>query len=159
MPINSPKFIYFSLLAALLLELLPWSGIGILLHPDFVLLTLLYWLLRAPNVCNIGTAWLAGLAMDLAMGGLFGQHALAYALTAFFVVSYQRRLTLFNAWQQAGYIFVLLLLTQITLVILKLFASGQLPGWEYFLASVSGLLLWQLFVFTRLGTDVNPRNN
>lgn len=146
-------YIYASLLAALVLQLLPWAGFGLMLRPDFVLLVILYWLLRAPHLCNIGTAWFAGLVIDLASGGLFGQHALAYAFSAFLAVSYQRRLALFNVWQQAAYVFVLLLLTQLTLLILKLFGGAEIPDWKYLLPSVSGILLWQLFIFSRIGND------
>jgi rod shape-determining protein MreD len=150
-------YIYGSLLLALVLQMLPWAGTGLMLRPDFVLLVLLYWLLRTPHLCNIGTAWMAGLVVDLAYGGLFGQHALAYIASAFFAVSYQRRLALFNVWQQAAYVFALLLLAQIVLLLLKLFAGAGLPGWKYFLPSVSGILLWQLFIFTRLGSDAPTR--
>lgn len=155
----SLKAVYFSILLALLCQLLPWAGFGLTLRPDFVLLVVLYWLLRAPNICNIGTAWMAGLLVDLASGGLFGQNALAYALTAYFAVSYQRRLALFNIWQQASYVFALLLLTQITLLILKMFAGGEIPGWGYFLPSISGILLWQLVIFSRIGIDAPPHKN
>lgn len=149
--------VYLSLLVALVLQMLPWSGFGLMLRPDFVLLTLLYWLLRAPQLCNIGTAWFAGLAIDLATGGLFGQNGLAYALTAYFAVSYQRRLALFSPWQQAGYVFILLLIAQLTLMILKLFAGNEGPGWHYFLPSVIGILLWQLFIFSPLGANSHHR--
>lgn len=142
--------IYFSLMVAFMLYLLPWAGFGLMLRPDFVLLVLLYWLLRAPHLCNVGTAWMLGMLVDLASGSLFGQNALAYALTAFVALTYQRRLVLFNEWQQAGYVMLLLLLTQLSLLILKLFAGADLPGWSYFLPSVSGVLLWQLVVYSRV---------
>lgn len=156
---TSLKPIYFSLLLALLCQLLPWAGFGLTLRPDFVLLVVLYWLLRAPNICNIGTAWIAGLVVDLASGGLFGQNALAYAFTAYFALSYQRRLALFTIWQQASYVFALLLLTQITLLILKMFAGSEIPGWGHFLPSISGILLWQLVIFSRIGVDAPPHKN
>jgi len=141
--------IYLSLLAAFTAYLLPWSGFGLVLRPDFVLLVLIYWMLRTPQLCNVGTAWTMGLLVDLASGGLFGQNALAYTISAFVALSYQRRLVLYNEWQQAGYVLLLLLLTQITLLILKLFAGSGLPGWGYFLPSLSGVLLWQL-LFSRI---------
>jgi rod shape-determining protein MreD len=144
------KEIYFTLLVALMLYLLPWAGFGLLLRPDFVMLVLLYWMLRAPHLCNVGTAWTMGLLVDLASGSLFGQCALAYAVTAFVALSYQRRLVLFNDWQQAGYILILLILTQVTLLILKLFGGAGLPGWSYFLPSISGVLLWQVVVYSRV---------
>lgn len=155
----SLKSVYFSLLLALFCMLLPWAGYGLMLRPDFMLLVILYWALRAPRICNIGTAWCAGLIVDLASGGLFGQNALAYALTVFVAVSYQRRLALFNPWQQAGYVFVLLLFAQIILLILKLFAGEESLGWSYFLPSISGIVLWQLVVFSSLGNDSQPHKN
>jgi rod shape-determining protein MreD len=142
--------IYLSLFAGMLLYLMPWAGFGLMLRPDFVLLVLLYWLIRAPHLCNIGTAWLMGMLVDLAGGDLFGQHALAYVVAAFVAVSYQRRVTLFNRWQQAGYVFMLLIVEQTVLLILKLFGGGELPGWSYFLPSVSGILLWQLVIYSKI---------
>lgn len=113
-----------------------------MLRPEFLLLTVLYWTLRAPHLCNIGTAWFAGILMDLISGGLFGQFALAYTLTSYIAVTYQRRLALFDIWQQAGYVFLLLLLAQLTTLIMKVFAGGELFGWQYFLPSITGILLW-----------------
>ncbi|MPS47639.1 rod shape-determining protein MreD [Methylobacillus sp.] len=153
MSATSLKPVYLSLLVALLMQILPWSGSLLTIRPEFLLLTVLYWTLRAPHLCNIGTAWFAGLMMDLVSGGLFGQFALAYSAASFFAVSYQRRLALFNIWQQAGYVFLLLLLSQVITLVLKLFSGGELPGWQYFLPSVSGILLWQFVTFSRLRID------
>lgn len=139
-----------SLAVAFLLYLLPWAGFGLMLRPDFVLLVLIYWLLRTPHLCNIGTAWLMGMLVDLASGDLFGQHALAYVVVAYFALYYQKRATLFNHWQQAGYVFMLLLVSQVTLLVLKLFGGADLPGWGYFLPSVTGVLLWHLVIYSRI---------
>jgi len=159
MPVIKIHSIYLSLLFALVLQILPWSGLGLMLRPDFVLLTLIYWLLRAPQLCNIGTAWFVGILIDIATGGLFGQNALAFAFSAFFAVIYQRRLALFNIWQQAAYVFALLVLTQATLLVLKLFAGGESPGWVFFLPCISGILLWQTVIFSRIGIDGQSGKN
>lgn len=142
MATTNSKPVYLTLLLALLFQLLPWSGTSLMLRPEFLLLTVLYWTLRAPHLCNIGTAWFAGILMDLISGGLFGQFALAYTLTSYIAVTYQRRLALFDIWQQAGYVFLLLLLAQLTTLIMKVFAGGELFGWQYFLPSITGILLW-----------------
>lgn len=157
MPIISLRAIFLSLLVALVFQLLPWAGFGLMLRPDFILLVVIYWLFRAPHVVNIGVAWFAGVVMDLITGGLFGQFALAYAVVGFFAVSYQRRLILFNSWQQAAYVFVLLLLAQFIVLILKLLAGGEVPGWSYFLPSISGVLLWQLVVISGVGAGSGHR--
>ena len=138
--------IYITLLMALLCQLFPWVGQGIIFRPDFMLVVTLYWLLRAPNLCNVGTAWLAGLLVDLATGSLLGQHALSFCFTAYVALSYQRRLVLFNKGQLVVYVFILLLIERIVILLLKLFASNENPGWVYFLPIFTGLLLWQLMI-------------
>lgn len=154
------KSIYLSIMLAFLCLLLPWSGIALIIRPDFMLLVIIYWLIRAPNLCNVGTAWFVGLFADLASGGVFGQYAMAYAVTAFFAVSYQRRLVLFNGTQQLFYVFLLLLISQVVLLILKTFTGAQLIAWAYFLPSLTGVLLW--FIATtllRLNIDARTRGN
>lgn len=138
--------VYITLLIALLCQLFPWVGQGIIFRPDFMLVVMLYWLLRAPNLCNIGTAWLAGLLVDLATGSLLGQHALSFILVAFMALSFQRRLVLFNALQLAGYVFGLIFIERVLILILKLFEGNDNPGLHYFWPVLSGLVLWQLMV-------------
>ena len=132
--------VYLSLLVAFVLQLMPWSG---WLRPEFVLLVLLYWLLRAPHLCNIGTAWLVGLLLDTVTGVLFGQHALAFTLTAFLALYYQRRLILFTNLQQTGYIFLLLLFNQLVMSFLQAY-SGQYYLPDFLISSVITLLIWHL---------------
>jgi len=151
------RTIYLTLLAAFICYLLPWSGAVLVARPDFMLLALLYWILRAPQFTNIGTAWFAGVMIDLASGSLFGQNALAYAVTAFFAVTYQRRLVLFNIWQQSAYVFILLILNQATLAVLKLFAGGESPGWSYFIPCVSGIILWQFVIFSSISIETHAK--
>ncbi len=139
--------VYISLLIALLCQLFPWVGQGIILRPDFMLVVTLYWLLRAPHLCNVGTAWFAGLLVDLATGSLLGQHALSFCFTAYVALSYQRRLVLFNKGQLLAYVLILLLIERVLILLLKLFTGNENPGLAYLLPIISGLLLWQLTIF------------
>ncbi len=154
-PVNR-WIIYLTMLVALVCHLFPWEGRGIILRPVFMFVVLLYWLLRSPHLCNIGTAWFVGLLVDLATGSLLGQHALSFTLAAFVGVSYQRRLVLFNAWQLTGYVLLLLLLERVLLLLLKLFAGNENPGWHYFWPVATGLLLWQFLIFV-FGTITRPK--
>lgn len=151
------KYIYLSLLLAFICLLLPWSGLALTIRPDFLLLVTIFWLIRAPNMCNVGTAWFAGLLMDLATGGIFGQFALAYTVTAFFAVMYQRRLVLYSGTQQLVYVIILLLISQITLLILKTFGGAHFIGWAYFAPSITGVLLWRIAVAFGLNTGGRAR--
>lgn len=140
------RIIYISLVIALILQMFPWPTWALFIRPDFVLLALLFWILRAPQYCNIGVAWFAGLLIDLASGSYFGQNALAYAITAFFAVVYQRRLILFTDLQQTSYVFLLLVINQFTLFLLKLFAGAQMPSYYYFFSCISSILLWHYVI-------------
>lgn len=151
------KSLYISLILAFICLLLPWSGILLQARPDFLLLVIIFWLIRAPNLCNIGTAWFVGLFVDLATGGTFGQYALAYTVTAFFAVIYQRRLVLFNGTQQLFYVFLLLIIAQIILLILKTFAGALSLGWAYFIPSITGVLLWKIAMIFGLNTGGRSR--
>lgn len=149
--------VYVTLLIALLCQLFPWVGQGIILRPDFMLIVMLYWLLRAPHLCNIGTAWVAGLLVDLATGSLLGQHALSFTLVAFIGLSYQRRLVLFNPLQLLGYVLGLLLFERVLMLLLKLFEGNDNPGLHYFWPVVSGLFLWQLMILL-FGAITRPKS-
>jgi rod shape-determining protein MreD len=150
--------VYFTLLIALICQLFPWVGQGVIFRPDFMLVIILYWLLRAPNLCNIGTAWFAGLLVDLATGSLLGHHALSFALTAYIALIYQRRLVLFNVVQLAGIIFGLLFFERFVVLLLKLFEGNNYPGLQYFWPVLTGLILWQLMIMV-FGTITRPKSN
>ena len=138
--------VYLTLLIALLCQLFPWVGQGTIFRPAFMLVVLLYWILRAPNLCNVGTAWVAGLLVDLATSSLLGQHALSFTITAYIALTYQRRLALFNGWQLAGYVLILLIVERIVLLLLKIFAGNDNPGLHYFWPILAGLILWQCMI-------------
>lgn len=151
-PTNSPEllkpastqFMAFSVFAALLFDLLPWHGIALMLRPDLLALTLLFWAIREPRRLGIGTAWLMGLMIDVADGVLFGQNALAYSLTVFLAIVLHRRILMFNPWQQTFYAFLLLFLLQGMTSLIRLAAGAPFNGLGYFAASVSGALMWPL---------------
>lgn len=151
--------VYLSLFFAFMLVLFPWSGVALALRPDWMLLVIIFWLLRAPNLCSVGTAWVVGLLMDLATGGIFGQYALAYTITIFFAVMYQHRLVLFNNVQQLVYVFTLLLMSQLIVLILKTFAGREWLGWSYFLPSIVGITIWQAAILLGVNTGRHTRGS
>lgn len=137
-------FVYGSLFFALMCQLFPWTGQGIILRPDFMLVVLIYWLFRAPHLCNMATAWVVGLIVDLSTGSLLGQHALAFTFTAFIALSFQRRLVLFSLAQITLFVLALLFFTRTVVLVLKLFAGNESQSLHYFWPVVSGILLWHL---------------
>lgn len=155
-PVNITT-VLLTLLVALTFQLYPWSGQGVILRPDFLLVVTLYWVIRAPYLINVGLAWFAGLIVDLSTGSLLGQHALAFGFAAFLALLYQRRLVLFNRWQLTVYIFALLVAERAIVLMLKLFADYDNPGLSYFWPVVTSLILWQLMVLM-FGAPTRPRH-
>ena len=143
----SGKFLVFSIVLALLLNLIPWGGAARLLHPDFVALAILYWVIQQPLRVGMGTGLFMGLLMDIANGALFGQHALAYSIAANVALKFHRRILMFTPVFQALYVFGLLLTLQTVMLLTRLFAGAASPGSGYFLASASGALLWPVLSF------------
>jgi rod shape-determining protein MreD len=137
----SNTFIVLSLLAALLLNWLPWHGFLLALHPDFVALVLLYWCTHKPFRVGIGIAWMMGIFADVADASLFGQHALAYTVLAFGGVVLHRRMQMFDLRQQTLQIFPVLLLTYVVYALVHWQLHGYV-AWTYFLGSVVSALLW-----------------
>lgn len=161
----SALYVMFTLFLALILNLLPGTSGNIYWRPDFVLLLVLYWSIYLPRMSMMGLAWAMGLFMDLAHGVLLGQHAFAYTLAAYVAARYHRRILFFPSWQQALYIFVLLLGVQTVILTLRLITFGVFPGWGYFMQSLSGALLWPLLtpilqstLRFRRGRDKFPSN-
>lgn len=155
-PVNITT-VLLTLIVALTFQLYPWSGQGVILRPDFLLVVTLYWIIRAPYLINVGMAWFAGLIVDLSTGSLLGQHALAFGFAAFLALLYQRRLVLFNRWQLTVYIFALLIAERAIVLMLKLFADYENPGLSYFWPVVTSLILWQLMVMM-FGAPTRPRH-
>ena len=137
-----PLYVAMTLVAALLLNLMPLSGWTLMLRPDFVALTLLYWGIHQPRKIGFFPAWLLGLAMDVAEGSLFGQHALAYSVMMFSAIALHRRVTMFGVRHQMLHVVVILLLMQVIVLVVRAAAGGEYPGWWYFVPSIIGALLW-----------------
>lgn len=137
-----PGFIIFTLVAALLCNLLPWSGWAMWLVPDFVALIVLYWCIHEPRKIGFLTAWSLGLLMDIADGSLFGQHALAYIILAYAGMVLHRRVQRFAMTQQILHVIPLLLFTDLVVLLVRALSGADFPGYLYFLGSFSGAALW-----------------
>jgi len=137
-----PVFIVATLLAALLVNLLPWSGWWLAIRPDFVALTLLVWCIEQPRKIGFTTAWLLGLLMDVADASLLGQHALAYSILAYAGIVLHRRVQRFSVTPQALHVIPLLLVNDAIVLVIRILAGSDFPGYHYFIGSIIGGALW-----------------
>jgi rod shape-determining protein MreD len=133
-------FVYLSLIAALGLEYIPSGRVpGI---PDWVALVLAIWCVREPLRIGMGVGFVFGLLVDVGQGAAMGQHALAYVVLAYVANGAARRVLWFPLLQQAIHMLPLFLLTQVLMLVVRILAGAEFPGWSYFLSSLSSALLW-----------------
>ena len=133
-------FVYLSLFVALGLEYIPTGRTPGL--PDWVALVLAFWCVREPLAIGMGAGFAFGLLMDVGLGAAMGQHALAYVVLAYLANALARRVLWFPAWQQALHVLPLLFLSQVVMVIVRLMAGAEFPGWWMFFGCFVAALLW-----------------
>ncbi|MCW3480737.1 rod shape-determining protein MreD [Neisseriaceae bacterium JH1-16] len=138
------RLIYLTFTLALVVELVPLPVGSVRWLPDFVGMLILYWVLNQPSRVGIGTAFILGLIADVATAGLFGQHALAYTITAYLVLLRQRQLVMFNLGIQAIAVLGLLQVNQLIMVVARMATGSAFVGWSFFLPPLIGALLWPL---------------
>ena len=139
LPAN-PFFIWTSLIAALLLDMLPLGRVPWM--PDFLALVLVFWNVHQPQRVGIGLAFMLGLGVDVHQSALLGQHALSYTAMSFLATMIHRRLLWFTVPSQALQIMPLFALAHGVEVIIRMLSGGNFPGWTLLLAPVAESLLW-----------------
>lgn len=139
LPAN-PLFIWASLIAALLLNMLPLGRLAWM--PDFMALVLVFWNVHQPLRVGIGLAFMFGLGIDVHQSSLLGQHALSYTALSFFATMIHRRLLWFSVPTQALQVLPLFAVAHGVELIIRLISGGTFPGWSLLMAPLLEALLW-----------------
>lgn len=134
--------IMVSLVVALFLTVLPMPVWAEELRPQWVAMAVIFWSLAAPERFGVFSAFGTGLVLDVASGTLLGQHALGLSVVAYVAVELHRRVLAYPLWQQAVFVWVLLLVKRL-LSLWVLGATGQpTPTLVFWAPTFLGLLLW-----------------
>ena len=141
LPAN-PLFIWASLVAALLLNMVPLGRVPWM--PDFLALVLVFWNVHQPLRVGIGLAFMFGLGMDVHQSSLLGQHALSYTALSFLAAMMQRRLLWFSVPSQALQVLPLFALSHGVELLIRMAGGGIFPGWIILLAPLAESALWPL---------------
>lgn len=139
LPAN-PVFIWFSLIVALMLDMLPLGRIAWM--PDVLAVVIVFWAVHQPLRIGVVAAFLFGLAVDVHQTSLLGQHALAYTALSYFAITIHRRLLWFTVPSQAVQVLPLFLATHAIELAIRLLAGGSFPGVTVILAPVIEAALW-----------------
>ena len=141
LPLN-PVFMWASLLAALLVNMLPLGRLP--WRPDLLALVIVFWGVHQPARIGIGAAFVLGLCMDVQQAAMLGQHALAYSALAFLATMIHRRLLWYPVLSQALQVLPLFALAHLLQLGVRLLGGGIFPGWGVMLPPLIEAALWPL---------------
>ncbi len=141
LPVN-PVFMWGSLMAALLLDMLPlgravWT-------PDFLALAIVFWGVHQPARLGMVAAFAFGLLMDVHQSAMLGQHALSYTTLGFFAITIHRRLLWYPVLSQALQLLPLFALSHLIELAIRMIGGGMFPGWNLLIAPAIEAALWPL---------------
>jgi rod shape-determining protein MreD len=152
------RYIALTLVSALVLDLFALPVLLQQIRPDFIALTLIYWVVYHPRRVGFLPAWCLGLIMDVADGSLFGQHALAYAVLMYLAILLHRRIVMFGMRHQIVHVLAILVVSQVIMLGVRLMAGADFPGLFYFVSSLLGAAMWPL-LFNVISVPLRPRSD
>ena len=105
---NGVWVIVLSFFLAYLLAIVPFPEWAMNYRPEWVPMVLIYWIMALPYRVGIGSAWCAGLILDILEGSVLGLNAIGLVIVAYVTSSIHLRFRMFSSIQQSGLVLVLL---------------------------------------------------
>lgn len=137
------RLIFFSLLLAVALMLIPLPKTFASCRPDIATLVLMYWWLAHPERVGVFYGFVIGILMDVMYGSLFGQYAIGNILIAWVFMKNYQSMRVLPTWQQAFSIFGLLLIKYfIVFWIDKLRGNNDNSFFMYLAPCLTSALIW-----------------
>ena len=136
------SYLIASLIAASILTTLPLPLYLKELKPLWLPMVLLLWVIYFPGVIGVGVAWLVGLWADILLGTLLGVHAIAFSLSCYIAISFQRRLSMLSLFQQAVMVLLMLEMMLMTLFWIQYGLGFPPVKFSYWLSGLSTIFIW-----------------
>ncbi|SDN20465.1 rod shape-determining protein MreD [Vreelandella arcis] len=112
-PVTPLIVVWFTLLIALCLQVMPLADEWQVFRPEWLGLMLIYWCMRAPDQVGVLHGFVLGILLDLIEGTPLGQHAIMFSVLAFLCALVYARFRAYSLVQQALLVLVLLGLVQL----------------------------------------------
>ena len=142
--------VYLTLLAGLILAVMPMS-IGLQAwRPEWALIITLYWVIALPHRVNIGTCFVMGLATDILLGSTLGIHAAACSFTAYVFAAHYNRIRNFTLSQQALLVLLMVMVERSVVYLVEYYVNNAVMPRSYFFPALSSAIVWPwLFLLLR----------
>ena len=155
------SLVLLTMIAAVLLSLLPLPDVLMPFKPYWVAMVVIYWALETHDMIGMGLAFLTGLLVDILSGSLMGMHALSLVIMVFLVKRFRSRLRFFPPWQQAVSVLGLLVNDRIILIWITALLGESMPTWQYWLPPLVGMAIWPwlFLLLDRIRAGVRQRSS
>ena len=140
--------IFLTFLAAYVLAVLPLPDWLQWVRPEWVALTLIYWVIALPQRVGIATALGAGIGLDVLKGAVLGQNAFALVVVALLALMLYQRLRVYSLWQQAGVVFILVGINQLICQWVQNLEGYSILPRLFLMPALTSALLWPLVLMT-----------
>jgi len=134
--------IIWSLLAALLMSILPLPDALQAWRPEWVMLVLIFWVMHAPSWVGLWFAFVMGLLLDVFLAGPLGLHSLALVLVIFVTRMTQRWSGIFSVRQTTALVFLLILFERLVMYFVLAMRNEAPADLSYFWPAVASALIW-----------------
>jgi len=132
----------FTVLLALIAQVIPLPDWLSVVRPSFVALVIIYWSVYAPHAGGIFAPWLAGLSLDVFKGEVLAQNALAIALIAYITMTLHQRLRNQTLVQQSLFVFLMLLVNEVVVWGIEGWSGHSMSTPWRWIQPMIGAMLW-----------------
>jgi len=136
-----------TLLAALVLTVIPMPKWISSWRPDWLAMAAIWWNIHRPGTFNVGSSWASGLLLDVLNATWLGQHALALTITSYFAVRINLQFKMFSLIQQTLLALAIMSLYRILLFWLYSLAGVDVSAASHWNPLLAELLLWPWLSF------------
>lgn len=134
--------VWFTLLLALFLEVMPLPEWFQAFRPNWLLVVLSYWALAIPQRYGVLTACGLGIFLDVLLGATIGSRGLALSIIIYLIALNYQRIRNFMIWQQIGMIGMASLFYFLTLYWIQYILSSVPFQPMMLLSVVSTMVIW-----------------
>ena len=134
--------IAITIIAALVLQIVPLPTQADTYRPDWVLVVLAYWTMALPHRVNVGVAFLSGVALDILLGTPLGVHSLVLCLCVYILAANYQRLRNYSVWQQCIVIGLLSAFYHLVSFWLLHLINDIFFRYDYMLPVITSMVIW-----------------
>ncbi|WP_048307909.1 rod shape-determining protein MreD [Halomonas sp. PR-M31] len=141
-PLPALLLVWFTLLLALCLQVMPLPDAWLVWRPEWLGLMLIYWCVSAPQRVGIFHGFALGLLLDLIEGSPLGQNALVLSLLAYLALLVHQRMRAYSLAQQSILVLVLLGIAQLLEQWLRTMFGPFSINLAFLFSALIGAVLW-----------------